>query len=181
LNYDIIITIGKTVQYCIAIAKSVYVYDYMGGAGFLAEDNFATNEFYNFSGRPFRKKTTQEIFNDLLSGYNANIVYMEKLRASFGPTINLNNNMENILNLEYKAVKLQVDDDLRLPLLALQGYSRNLHNSIAWVEGLYKARHSEPMRKEGTQNRSRSLGRLHSITKALFKRIYRKIKKISFR
>ena len=181
LNYDIIITIGKTVQYCIAIAKSVYVYDYMGGAGFLAENNFATNEFHNFSGRPFGKKTTQEIFNDLLSGYYTNIEYMERLRASFGPTVNLNNNMENILNLEYEAVEFQIDDEFRLPLLALQGYSRNLHNSITWVEGIYKAMYSEPMRKEGTQNRSRSLGRLHVSPQALIKRIYRKIKKILYR
>lgn len=50
-QYDVVISIGKTVQYCLTLGVPVYVYDRFGGPGYLNDDNFTIAEYYNFSGR----------------------------------------------------------------------------------------------------------------------------------
>lgn len=50
-KYDCVISIGKTVQYCLAMGKPVFIYDRFGGPGFLNETNFDSVAHYTFSGR----------------------------------------------------------------------------------------------------------------------------------
>ncbi|MCP1101315.1 hypothetical protein M2454_001050 [Aequitasia blattaphilus] len=68
-EYDLIITIGKTVQYCMAIGIPVYVYDHFGGPGYLTEDNFEHAEKHVFSGRGFAKKDVRELREDICNHY----------------------------------------------------------------------------------------------------------------
>lgn len=68
-HYDAVITIGKTVQYCIVGSLPVYIYDHFGGPGWLLESNYELAKKNNFSGRPFRKKTGDEIAEEILDGY----------------------------------------------------------------------------------------------------------------
>lgn len=49
--YDCVISIGKTVQYCLVQGIPVFLYDHFGGPGYLNETNFELAEYYNFSGR----------------------------------------------------------------------------------------------------------------------------------
>ena len=55
-QYDLVITIGRTVPRCLAMGVPVYVYDYLGGPGYLTEANFSLAERNNFSGRGFEKR-----------------------------------------------------------------------------------------------------------------------------
>lgn len=48
---DIVVTIGKTVQYALAVGTPVYVYDRFGGPGYLTSDTFDLASARNFSGR----------------------------------------------------------------------------------------------------------------------------------
>lgn len=66
-----VMTIGKTVQYCIAAGVPVYNYDSFGGAGWLSPSNFALARLHNFSGRGFSWKKPDEIARELRDGYRA--------------------------------------------------------------------------------------------------------------
>lgn len=69
-QYDAVVTIGKTVQYCLGMGLPVFVYDCFGGSGYIHPDTLETEEFYNFSGRSSRRKLkSAEIAAELVSGY----------------------------------------------------------------------------------------------------------------
>ena len=82
-RYDAVISIGKTVQYCLVAGMPIYVYGQFGGPGWLTDRNFAKAESRNFSGRGFRDKTPEEIVDDLLSGHAAARKYAAKRRTKF--------------------------------------------------------------------------------------------------
>ena len=69
-NYDAIITIGKTVQYCIIGEKPVYIYDTFGGPGYLRINNFEKAKMKNFSGRGFEKKTAELIADEIMNKWS---------------------------------------------------------------------------------------------------------------
>jgi len=63
---DVIITIGKSAVYAIVGRKPVYIYGPHGGSGYLTDQNFEINAFYNFSGRPASvRKSANEIVSEL--------------------------------------------------------------------------------------------------------------------
>lgn len=66
---DVVITIGKTVQYAILYGVPVYCYDHFGGPGYITESNYDASWERNFSGRNGRKKDAETIVDDILSGY----------------------------------------------------------------------------------------------------------------
>ena len=68
-KYDAVITIGKTVQYCIVGLLPVYIYDWFGGPGWLSKTNYELAKQHNFSGRPFSQKTGEEIAREILDGF----------------------------------------------------------------------------------------------------------------
>ena len=81
LQYDVIITIGKTVQYSLALGIPCYNYDYFGGSGYITENNLKVEEYYNFSGRSFRnKKTPEEIVSEIIADYSSSIKNSEKIK-----------------------------------------------------------------------------------------------------
>lgn len=67
---DLVISIGKTVQYALASRTPTYVYDHFGGDGWITSRNIDTMSDYNFSGRPScRKLTSAAILKELLGDY----------------------------------------------------------------------------------------------------------------
>lgn len=68
-DFDVTISIGKTVQYSLSGGVPVYCYDKFGGPGYITEKNFNKALEYNFSGRGFEKKTPQSIANELKSDF----------------------------------------------------------------------------------------------------------------
>lgn len=69
-KYDVIITIGKTVQYALSMGIPVYNYDYLGGVGYISVENIDDEEFYNFSGRSRnRKVSAKTIVSEVIQNY----------------------------------------------------------------------------------------------------------------
>lgn len=68
-QFDAVITIGKTVQYCLTAGIPVYVYDHFGGFGYLDEENLVKAAERNFSGRGGNRYTGAEIAESLESAY----------------------------------------------------------------------------------------------------------------
>jgi hypothetical protein len=64
-SYPFVVCNGKTVVYALRAGVPVYLYDMFGGPGWLTEENFARAEEFNFSGRGFSRKTTDEIRAEL--------------------------------------------------------------------------------------------------------------------
>ena len=66
LNYDAVISIGKTVQYCLSLGIPVYCYDMFGGSGWVNSNNINHLGEYNFSGRDsYKKKSALEILAEI--------------------------------------------------------------------------------------------------------------------
>lgn len=95
-KYDLIITIGRTVQQCFAIGVPVYVYDYFGGPGYICESNFEIAEKYNFSGRGFDKKSVEDLKKDIINNYSKNIQSVEWLNKIAREKYSYQNNFDKI-------------------------------------------------------------------------------------
>ena len=93
---DLVITIGKTVVYCLGMGIPVYVYDHFGGPGFLSEKNIDKARYRTFSGRGFDKKTPQEIADEIITGYQKNNQYQTKHTGYFRDEFSTQNQLTRI-------------------------------------------------------------------------------------
>ena len=82
LDYDVVITIGKTTQYCLVMGIPVYCYDHFGGPGYLSSSNYIKTSDFNFSGRSFTKKTAPVIKKEIIHRFTAATTFTEKKRIS---------------------------------------------------------------------------------------------------
>lgn len=97
-NFDAIISIGKTVQYCFALKIPVYCYDHFGGPGYITKENLPTSQYYNFSGRGIgRKLSGKELFNDITHSYPSAISSLDFLYEYSAEHFMLEKNIEVLL------------------------------------------------------------------------------------
>jgi hypothetical protein len=126
-TYDLIISIGKTVQYAMASMVPIYCYDHFGGPGWLNEKNIRLAEYYNFSGRGFNNKLTGiQLVNDILGGYDANLHDLKQLRNYAMKRFNLTNNINQLLKLIYQEQPINMD--------ALTKYSYLLRHNQSYTK-----------------------------------------------
>ncbi len=72
--YDLIISIGKTVQYALGMKIPIYEYDVFGGCGYVTPENFTKEAELNFSGRATRRKlSTNKITNEIVNNYSTTV------------------------------------------------------------------------------------------------------------
>lgn len=78
LQYDVVITIGRTVQQCLCLGIPIYCYDHFGGPGYITKENIDFNEYYNFSGRQNlfdyseeKQPNFEKIFADIYNNYES--------------------------------------------------------------------------------------------------------------
>ena len=95
-KYDVIVSIGKTVQYCLVMGIPVYVYDRFGGQGYIRDYDAAKQR--NFSGRDAGKKTTRVIANELLKNYKAAVEYQSSTIESFRKEFLLSNVIASVFD-----------------------------------------------------------------------------------
>lgn len=71
-QHDVIVSIGKTVQYALAAGIPIYNYDHFGGSGYITLKNIETEHNSNFSGRSFfTKKSAEQIADEIMDGYGS--------------------------------------------------------------------------------------------------------------
>ena len=98
LPYDVVISIGKTVQYCFALGIPVYCYDHFGGPGYITKNNFEKTEHYTFSGRCCNRHIdAQALADEIISGYNGALNILEHLKITAKEKYDLRTNVENVL------------------------------------------------------------------------------------
>ncbi len=98
---DVVITIGKTVQYCLVSGTPVYVYDHYGGVGFLNDKNYEVAKIHNFSGREARRKSGEKIAAEIMNKYEKAFPFYGKRRDLFKKDFLISNVLPKI----FEAVK----------------------------------------------------------------------------
>ena len=97
---SVVISIGKTIQYSLAMNKRIFIYDYFGGDGFISSvEKFKENAFYNFSGRNSRNiKSSSEIVSELINFVKNGSFLLESIKDADLETYNLPLRIQGILN-----------------------------------------------------------------------------------
>jgi hypothetical protein len=111
-NYDAVLTIGKTVPYCLALKIPVYCYDHFGGPGWLDEGNFDLAGQNNFSGRGFLKKTPGTIVREMTGGYAGALGRLDAHAGRAASSLHLRRNLEHLLaqRSDFPIRKLRISD-----------------------------------------------------------------------
>lgn len=141
-EYDLVISIGKTVQYCLALRIPVYCYDHFGGPGYLHQDNIESAGYFNFSGRGINRKLTgKELFTDIITNYEKSCGNIDFLYGYAFEKYNLEKNVNAILELvnSYNAVSLsQIKNKYALVDRRHQGFLREQERIKALYSQLNK-------------------------------------------
>ena len=95
--YDLVITIGKTVQFSMSISQPVFVYDIHGGPGYLNKDNLDRAAHFNFSGRGFSKMTADELIDEIFDKYKNNLQFLNILKQYVFKNCILETNIKKLL------------------------------------------------------------------------------------
>lgn len=97
-KYSAVISIGKTVQYCLAGGVPVYCYDRFGGPGWIVSDVLKAAFEKNFSGRCTpRKISAVQIVEELISGYES-VLEQSNILGEFAlEKFSLKNNVVTLL------------------------------------------------------------------------------------
>lgn len=82
-EHDVVVTIGKTVQYCLVSGQPVYVYDHFGGYGYLDEGSLPLARRHNFSGRGGERRSSEQIADEILDGYGDAVAFHRDRRDAF--------------------------------------------------------------------------------------------------
>lgn len=182
-EYDAVITIGRTVQYCLAEGIPVYCYDHFGGIGWINIDNIDTEEFYNFSGRATKRKINAEvILKEIIDGFDDTFFQREKLHSIANKRYNLSENLNKIIRelepkqnvkmdeIKKKGMSIRKNNQYYTRLLKYSASLKNKINELAFEidkttkekEGLYMAK--DKMEEVLSATKSR-MGEDLSVTK----------------
>lgn len=110
-RYDVVISIGKTVQYALGMGIPVFEYDRFGGPGYLTLEAFHVESATNFSGRGCPvKRTSEEIVTELVTGYADACARRDALRKLALREFSLSRLLRLQLKAALKATPRQVED-----------------------------------------------------------------------
>ncbi|WP_374265681.1 glycosyltransferase [Zoogloea sp.] len=99
-KYSVVITIGKTVQYCLALGVPVFCYDHYGGPGWITLQKFEPALAKNFSGRcSNRRLSCEHICSELFSGFIDILDQREALRDLAKIKFDLTKNLIGLLDV----------------------------------------------------------------------------------
>ncbi len=108
-EFDLVVTIGRTVQYCLSLGLPVYCYGRFGGDGYISQDRFELNEDFNFSGRVktidydnlepnlVDSVVVKKIGQDIIDGYQANLENLDDFKKRAKARYNLAHNIQTVL------------------------------------------------------------------------------------
>ena len=109
-KFDLIITIGKTVQYCFALKLPVYVYDHFGGPGYITNENYELSKDNNFSGRGINRfLNPNELFSDITMNYEKSLKGLDFLYNKASEFFCLESNLLSVLNIVEKELMTNIE------------------------------------------------------------------------
>lgn len=97
---DLVISIGKSVQYALLAHTPVYVYDHFGGPGYLTPENCERAAHYSFTGRCCERKLGGEaLCAEILAGYAGGCDFARRENAAFLRRFRLEPYLDDLLAL----------------------------------------------------------------------------------
>lgn len=133
-NFDVVISIGKTVQYCLNAGIPVYIYDRFGGPGYLNESNENLAACINYSGRGFDKKEPEIIAQEIIDDYDKTLKYQLKNRDKFIEDLSIANVLPKVLgSTEVRAID-KFDDEYSqylIGVMTMMKYKFYYENDLA--------------------------------------------------
>lgn len=180
-NYDVIITIGKTVQYCMSLKIPVYVYDRFGGAGYLKMDNMEQNRKHNFSGRSYEKKSEEELVNDIINDFPNAIKDLEQIKQYAYKNFCFEKNVDKLI----EQIEKMEPVDLRQIREENKQYSRNLlasKNLVIYMEAIKEKEKDQVAHEyvESCKQKDDTINRYDKELKDLTERYLRLEKELEF-
>lgn len=131
---DVVVTIGKTVQYALALGLTPYVYDWHGGPGYLSAENFAAAKWHNFSGRCCRRKlTARQIADEITTQFEAAQKFASTLPSEELKAFRLEHYLDDLL----AAVQTAEPNVARLARMASHAGRLRTERGIAIALGAY--------------------------------------------
>lgn len=95
---DLVIAIGKTVQYALVARVPVFVYDHLGGPGYLRPANIEAAERFSFSGRcSERKRDGRTLAEEIVGGYRAGVAFARSVPDSWLARFDLRRLVETVI------------------------------------------------------------------------------------
>lgn len=89
-GFDVVVSIGKTVQYALAQAVPVFVYDHFGGPGYMSRETWQDHEAKNYSGRSANnKQEAPALVRMLMDGYREALSDLAWFRENVAPRYDL--------------------------------------------------------------------------------------------
>lgn len=152
-DYDVIITIGKTVQYAMSLKIPVYIYDRFGGPGYLTMENMELNRDHNFSGRGYDKKTVDVIYTEIVEQFNDELNELEDIKQYAKSNFCFEDKIDDVLQ------KLNNMNDIDLDELRKKydKYRRNIVLSKKVAEYLQRRNVDNIKIIEGLKNKADAL------------------------
>lgn len=115
-NIDAIVSIGRTVQYGLAMKIPVYCYDHFGGPGYITADNFAESGYRSFCGTCCRRKVdAATLANELVEGYAEAVRHCDTLQELAKRDYDLQRNVDRVLTVLAERTPLGAFDRPKLP------------------------------------------------------------------
>lgn len=189
-KFDVVITIGKTVQYCLTAGVPVYIYDYFGGPGYLNDDNEIESANRNYSGRGFSKKKPQEIVDEIIKNYDKAVKFQTENRSRFISELSIDKVLPGILS-DIKPKKIQPFDKYYLQYLkgviVMMRYkfyhenelivrSQNLEAAKQWIDHLDNViKQKNGTIEDITSSKSYKIGAFITKPARLIKRRFKKV------
>ncbi|MBD2445881.1 hypothetical protein H6G76_01675 [Nostoc sp. FACHB-152] len=97
-TYDAVITIGRTVQHCMALKIPVFCYDHFGGPGWLTPENYKLAEWFNYSGRCCNLRlSSEELATEITVNFLAAIQHTSFFQDYASIHYSLVNNIDRVL------------------------------------------------------------------------------------
>ncbi|MEM1351414.1 MAG: glycosyltransferase [Pseudomonadota bacterium] len=85
VDFDVVVTIGKTAQYALVQGIPLFLYDVFGGPGYVGPDGFKRHEDFNFSGRSApQRMSAEDLAQALMDGYAGAAESACELRELYG-------------------------------------------------------------------------------------------------
>lgn len=82
-DYDLIISVGKTIFYSLAMGIPSYTYDEVCTEGYITLENYQKNFSNNFAyNLEYNKKTGKEIYTEIVTNYHEVLEQTEKLKEN---------------------------------------------------------------------------------------------------
>lgn len=136
-KFDVVVTIGKTIQYCLGMSKPVFEYDRFGGRGYINLNNYEEAKKFNFSGRPkYRNLSSTDLAGELLRGYPEAKKQVAELQRKALIDFSIRSQIECLFQL--LSEKQEIDPGLLDRLIKPTNFELDsvaFINSFRWLKG----------------------------------------------